>query len=99
MKAYDTALQYNTLSDYQASIKSFDNFILDFPGSRLREKAMYYRFDSSYKLAINSVSWRMQERIDKAISYFNSFIRNYKSSEFIDEAEIKFNELRDLKTT
>ena len=99
MKAYDTALQYNRLTDYQASIKAFDNFILDFPGSRLREKAMYYRFDSSYKLAINSVSWRMQERIDKAISYYNSFIRNYKSSEFIDEAEIKFNELRDLKTT
>ena len=99
MKAYDTALQYNRLTDYQASIKAFDNFILDFPGSRLREKAMYYRFDSSYKLAINSVSWRMQERIDKAISYYNSFIRNYKSSEFIDEAKIKFNELRDLKTT
>ena len=99
MKAYDTALQYNTLSDYQASIKSFDNFILDFPGSRLREKAMYYRFDSSYKLAINSVSWRMQERIDKAISYFNSFKRSYESSEFIEEAEIKLNELKELKTT
>ena len=60
---------------------------------------MYYRFDSSYKLAINSVSWRMQERIDKAISFFNCFKRSYESSEFIEEAEIKLNELKELKTT
>ena len=98
MKAYNTALQYNTLTDYQASIKSFDNFILDFPGSRLREKAMYYRFDSSYRLAINSVSWKIQERIDKAISHYNSFKKHYESSEFINEANLKLNELNKLKT-
>ena len=98
MKAYDTALQYNTLTDYQASIKAFDNFILDFPGSKLREKAMYYRFDSSYWFAINSVSWRMQDRIDKAISYYNSFKKYYESSEFIKEADLKLSELNKLKT-
>ena len=99
MKAYDTALQYNTLTDYQASIKAFDNFILDFPGSKLREKAMYYRFDSSYRLALNSVSWKMQERIDKATSHYNSLKRSYDSSEFIQDAEMKLNELNELKTT
>ena len=97
MKAYDTALQYNTLTDYQASIKAFDNFILDFPGSKLREKAMYYRFDSSYRFAINSVSWKMQDRINKAISHYNSFKKNYESSEFINEADLKLNELNELK--
>ena len=96
MKAYDTALQYNTLTDYQASIKAFDNFILDFPGSKLREKAMYYRFDSSYRLALNSVSWKMQERIDKAINHYNSLKRNYESSDFIEDAEIKLNELKTI---
>ena len=97
MKAYDTAFQYNTLTDYQASIKAFDNFILDFPGSKLREKAMYYRFDSSYRFAINSVSWKMQDRIDKAISYYNSFKKYYESSEFVNEADLKLNELNELK--
>ena len=99
MKAYDTALQYNTLTDYQASIKAFDNFILDFPGSKLREKAMYYRFDSSYRLALNSVSWKIQERVDKATSHYNSLKRSYESSEFIEDAEMKLNELNELKTT
>jgi len=99
MKAYSTALQYNRLTDYQASIKAFDNFILDFPGSRLREKAMYYRFDSSYRLALNSVTWKKQDRINKAISHYNSLKRSYESSEFIEDAEIKLNELNELKTT
>jgi len=38
-KAFSTAKQYNTIGDYQASISSFDNFIIQFPGSTLREKA------------------------------------------------------------
>ena len=56
---------------------------MDFPGSDLREKAMYYRFDSAYKLAVNSVVWRQKERIQNAVTYFNSFKSNYK------EADIK----------
>ena len=59
---------------------------------------MYYRFDSSYRFAINSVTWMMQERIDKAISYYNSFKKYYESSEFIKEADLKLKELNELKT-
>ncbi len=58
---------------------------------------MYYRFDSSYRFAINSVSWKMQDRIDKAISYYNSFKKYYESSEFVNEADLKLNELNELK--
>jgi outer membrane protein assembly factor BamD len=71
-KEFNIALQYNVLTDYQASIKSFDNFLIDFPGSDLREKALYYRFDSAYKLAINSVVWKQEERIGNVVNYFNS---------------------------
>ena len=93
MKAYSTALQYNRLTDYQASIKAFDNFILDFPGSKLREKAMYYRFDSSYKLAVNSVTWKAKERKDNAMNYYNIFKKNFESSKLIKEADLKLMEL------
>ena len=79
--------------DYEASIKSFDNFLVDFPGSELREKALYYRFDSAYKLAINSVVWKQSERINNVVSYYNSFKNNYKESEFLREMEIKIEEL------
>ena len=63
LKEFNIALQYNVLTDYQAAIKSFENFLIDFPGSDLREKAMYYRFDSAYKLAINSVVWNKKKEL------------------------------------
>ena len=96
LKEFNIALQYNVLTDYQASIKSFENFLIDFPGSDLREKAMYYRFDSAYKLAINSVVWRQKERIENAVSYFNSFKNSYNDSELLDEMESKISELSEI---
>jgi pterin-4a-carbinolamine dehydratase len=44
------------------------------------------------------VSWKMQERIDKAINRFNSFKKYYESSDFINEADMKLKELNELKT-
>jgi len=96
LKEFNIALQYNVLTDYQAAIKSFENFLIDFPGSDLREKAMYYRFDSAYKLAINSVVWKQKERIENAVSYFNSFKNSYNDSELMDEMESKLSELSEI---
>ena len=96
LKEFNIALQYNVLTDYQAAIKSFENFLIDFPGSDLREKAMYYRFDSAYKLAINSVVWKQKERIENAVSYFNSFKNSYNDSELMGEMESKLSELSEI---
>lgn len=84
-KAYSIAKQYNHLEDYQASIKAFDNFILDFPGSTLREDALYYRLDSAYNLAIRSVEWKKQERLETAKGYSTTFKKTFASSKYIDE--------------
>lgn len=95
-KEFNIALQYNHLTDYQAAIKSFENFLIEFPGSDLREKAMYYKFDSAFKLALNSVKWKQKERIDNATSYFNSFKNSYKDSDFLEDMESKISELNNL---
>ena len=60
-KAFSIAKQYNHISDYPASIKSFDNFVFDFPGSSLREDALFYRFDSAYQLAMKSVEYKKEQ--------------------------------------
>ncbi len=99
MKEFNIALQYNELTDYQAAIKSFENFLIDFPGSELREKALYYRFDSAYKLAVLSVIWKQEERIKIVEGYFNSFINIYSESEFMDDMETKMIELSKLNKT
>ena len=95
-KAYSIAKQYNHIQDFQSSIKAFDNFILEYPGTPFREKAMFYRLDSAYKLAINSVPRRKEERLENAITYFNSFKKSYADSDFTDKADKMYEELNGL---
>jgi outer membrane protein assembly factor BamD len=91
-KAYEIAKQYNTTayyesSDYEAAIKAFDNFLLDYPGSSFREQAMFYRLESAYKLAVNSVEYKKLERLNIALGHFNAFKKYFQDSEFYAEAE------------
>jgi len=91
-KAFEIARQYNITayyesSDYEAAIKAFDNFLLEYPGSSFREKAMFYRLESAHKLAINSVPNKKEERLNIAMGYYNAFKRYYANSEFYPEAE------------
>jgi len=86
-KAYEIAKQYNLISDYQASIKSFDNFAFEFPGSKLREDAFFYRFDSAYQLAVNSVERKKKYRLEKAKEYYNTFKNTYTDSKYVENAD------------
>ncbi len=90
-KAFEIAKLYNKIAnfeseDYEASIKAFDNFLLDYPGTTLREEAMYYRFNSAYKLGINSVEYKREDRLNTAIKFYNSFYKAYPESQFGSEA-------------
>ncbi len=86
-KAFSTAKQYNTIGDYQASISSFDNFIIDFPGSSFREEALYYRYNSAHLLGTKSVERKKKERLETAKSYFNAFKKAYPDSEFLKDSD------------
>ena len=92
-KAFSIAKQYNRISDYKASIASFDHFIIDFPGTSFREEALYYKFDSAYQLAIKSVEYKKQDRLETAKQYYNIFKKAYAKSEFTEEADDKFNDI------
>ena len=65
-KVFENAKGYNTISDYKSALVAFDNFISDYPGTPYKEEALYYRLDSAYKLAINSVPAKMEERLNNA---------------------------------
>lgn len=98
-KAFEIAKQYNLIKDYKASIKSFNNFLLEFPGTSLRSDAYYYRFDSAYKLALLSVNYLKEERIKDATNYYNALKKAYPNSEFLIVADIKKEELQNELTT
>ncbi len=95
-KAFEIAKQYNTISDYPASVRSFNNFMFDFPGSSFREEALFYRFDSAYKLAINSVEYKntptgvvpiKKERLKEAKEFYDAFKKAYSNSKHIEEVD------------
>lgn len=65
-KVYENAKGYNTISDFKSAIVAFDNFLADYPGTIFKEDALYYKLDSAYQLAINSVPSKMQERLNVA---------------------------------
>lgn len=87
-KAFEIAKQYNTISDYKSAMKVFDNFIEDYPGTPYKEAALYYKFDSAYQLAINSVVSKKEERLNVAkFAYANlmKFDENTKYKEKADD--------------
>jgi len=86
-KAFSTAKQYNTIGDYQASIASFDNFIIDFPGSSFREEALYYRYNAAYLLGTKSVERKKEKRLETAKTYYDAFKKAYPDSKFLKDSE------------
>ena len=86
-KAYENAKIYNTISDYKAAMVAFDNFMINFPGTIYKEKALYYKLDSAYLLAINSVPLKMKERLENAKTAYQSLIKFKADTEYKAKAD------------
>ncbi|WP_242205038.1 outer membrane protein assembly factor BamD [Aestuariivivens insulae] len=101
-KAFEIAKQYNKIAyrsdELIAAIKSFENFIFEFPGSTLREDAMFYILDSAYKLAVNSVEYKQtieggarqvehlrKNRLEKGKEYCSVFKKSFVNSKYMEE--------------
>ena len=95
-------MQYNNTGpfhrDYNSAITAFDNFLDNYPGSIFKEDALFYKFDSAYKLAVNSVKWKQQVRTDKALKFYNSLIRYYPNTKYLTDANLMYEELKNIKT-
>ena len=98
-KAFEIAKQYKEIApgytkDFNAAIKSFDNFLFDFPGSKLREDAMFYKLDAMYEQALNSVEYKntIQEglvyvkksRLENAKEFSNTFKKTFNNSKYME---------------
>lgn len=90
-KAYEAAKQYNTIGeytrDYTAAMVALDNFMLDYPGSIYKEDALFYKFDSAYKLAINSVYSKMNERIQTAMKAYEGLVNYNGNTKYKEKAD------------
>lgn len=92
-KAFENAKQYHTIGsytrDYSAAMKALDNFIADYPGTPFKEDALYYRFDSAYILAINSIENKKQERLNMAKASYANLIKFNPSTQYKEEVDKK----------
>ena len=90
LKAFEIAKQYNTIGeftrDYNAAVKALDNFIFNFPGSKYKEDALYYKYDSMYKLALNSIPARKQERLNSAKTFYQNLIKFKADTKYLEKS-------------
>mgnify|MGYP006166853571 CR=1 FL=1 len=93
-KAFEIAKQYHDMGDnrleYAVAIKALDNFIADYPGTPYKEAALFYRFESAYKLAMNSVPNKKQERLNFALNAYSSLLKFKSDTEFKERADKMF---------
>ncbi|AWG26603.1 outer membrane protein assembly factor BamD [Flavobacterium kingsejongi] len=86
-KYFEIAKQYNTISDYKAAIKALDNFILDYPGTKYKEPALFYKLDSAYKLAMNSIPSKKEERLNEAKTIYGSLNKATENPDYKEKAD------------
>ena len=89
-KAFEIAKQYYQIGNFKSAIKVMDNFILDHPGTKFKEEALYYKFLAAHDLAMNSVENKKQDRLDVAKKAYLTLIKFNESSEFKEQADKKF---------
>ena len=86
-KVFENAKGYNTISDYKSALIALDNFIADFPGTSYKEEALYYRLDSAYKLGVNSIPSKMEERLNVAKVAYANLIKFKPDTQYKQKAD------------
>jgi outer membrane protein assembly factor BamD len=86
-KVFENAKGYNTISDYKSAIVALDNFVSDYPGTPYKEDALYYKLDSAYKLAINSVPSKMEERLHNAKLAYTKLVQFKGDTKYKKDAD------------
>ena len=87
IKGYEIAQLYYNMEDYKAAITCYKNLLVDFPGTRYREDAMFKIMKSSYLLAQNSIEEKKQERYNQTLMAYAEYINVFPESKNRDKAD------------
>jgi len=88
-KFFEISKQYFTIRDYKAAMNSFDNFLNDYPGTQLKEDALYHKFLSNYELALNSIFTKKEERLKSAQEIANTLLRYFPETLYMEDLDKK----------
>jgi len=84
-KAFDQAVLYYDLKQYQSATHSFENLLKEFPESPDVERVRFLMAKAAYLLAENSVYTKQGERYEEALVYADNFVNRYETSSFLKE--------------
>ena len=84
-KVFEVAKGYHKILDYKAAIVALDNFVADYPGTPYKEEALFYKFDSAYLLAMNSVESKKEERLNSAKVAYRSLVKFKEDTVYKEE--------------
>jgi outer membrane protein assembly factor BamD len=86
-KGFENAYQYYKMRSYKAAIVSLNNFKNNFPDSKYLEEAYFLVVESEYRLAVQSIRSKQQERFKNVVEHYKEFVDKYPESKFLREAE------------
>ena len=86
-KAFENAKQYFVTENYKAAIIALENVLIDFPSYTNREEVHFLIVQSSYLLAINSISTKVVDRLKATLDAYEQFKDNYATSEYLKDLE------------
>jgi len=100
IKAFLAAKQYFKIREYKAAVVALENFRLDYPASKKKEEATFFKMKSQYELAIISyvrvekdgeIIELKKNRLTKVKLFYHEFIDAYPNSELKKDAERMYN--------
>ncbi|MEL6534897.1 MAG: outer membrane protein assembly factor BamD [Bacteroidota bacterium] len=94
-KAFENAKQYYTLERYESAVIALNNFARDYPDSRFREEAAYFRFVAQYEFAEKSVIDKQKERFTEAVKLYLDFVDRFPGSSYGRRAENQYDNCLD----
>jgi outer membrane protein assembly factor BamD len=86
-KVFENAKGYNTITDYKSALVALDNFIADYPGTPFKEDALFYKYDSAYQLAVNSIPSKMVERLNVAKTAYSNLVKFKSDTKYKEKAD------------
>lgn len=86
-KSYEIAYEYYKISDHKSALVALENFIVDYPGTIYKEKALFYKLSSAFIVAENSFENKMEGRLNDAKLAYNALLKHNPETTFKGQAD------------
>ena len=86
-RAFEEALLYYDLGNFQSALHTFENLIKEYPDSDKLQNIRFLAVKSAFLLAENSIYEKKMERYELTLKKYDEFRRKYPISEYDPELE------------